>query len=83
VPVDHGVAALLGAGISSVVALGTQFVGSWLTARLGLRPRQGERLSRFPDLAHGYVLAVGQVAREGSSDKDAMERTLCESTWTW
>ena len=77
---DAATAALLGAAISGVVALGSQFIGSWLTTSRQRKQSQHERLVRFMASAKGYTMAVGVLARSEEGRKEELELELI---WTY
>lgn len=77
---DAATAALLGAAISGVVALGGQVVGGWLAYSRQRGQSRNERLGRFMASAQGYIMAVGQVARSQEGRKDELEQELI---WTY
>ncbi len=73
---DAGVAALLGAAVAGTVALLSQFVGGWISARNSRRERLSNRLTEFLSSTYACVLAIGQVARADGTLKDELERDL-------
>lgn len=74
--VDAGVAALTGAGLTGGVALATQVVGGWMSARSIRREARSARLTEYLAGTLGAVLAIGQVARAPLEHKAQLEREL-------
>lgn len=74
--VDAGVAALVGAGVTGVVAIAVQVLGGLMSARSSRREARSDRLTEYLAGTLGGALAIGQVARAPSDQKAHLEREL-------
>lgn len=74
--VDAGVAALVGAGVTGVVAITVQMLGGWMSARSLRVEARSARLTDYLSGTLGGVLAIGQVARAPMAQKLILERDL-------